>query len=40
MIQGKKALAELTVASGEQWITELSDTELRGLVSLQEADPR
>ncbi|WP_027856856.1 SNF2-related protein [Marinobacterium jannaschii] len=34
MIQGKKELAELTVASGEQWITELSDNQLRALVSL------
>ena len=35
MIQRKKALANLTVASGEQWITELSDKEIRDLVSLQ-----
>jgi hypothetical protein len=34
MIQSKKDLAELTVAGGEQWITELSDAELRELVSL------
>ena len=34
MIQGKKELADLTVASGEQWITELSDQEVRELVSL------
>jgi SNF2 family DNA or RNA helicase len=34
MIQGKKELADLTVASGEQWITELSDREIRELVSL------
>ena len=34
MIQGKKELAELTVGSGERWISELSDTELRELVSL------
>ncbi|MEH6576394.1 MAG: DEAD/DEAH box helicase [Amphritea sp.] len=37
MIQSKKELANLTVASGEQWITELSDTELRALVSLSGA---
>lgn len=34
MIQSKKELAELTVASGEQWITELSNDDLRQLVSL------
>ncbi|WP_422413214.1 MULTISPECIES: SNF2-related protein [unclassified Endozoicomonas] len=34
MIQGKKELANLTVASGEQWITELSDQEIKELVSL------
>jgi hypothetical protein len=34
MIQSKKELAELTVASGEQWVSELSDSELRDLVSL------
>ena len=34
MIQSKKELADLTVASGEQWITDLSDAELRDLVSL------
>ncbi len=34
MIQSKKKLAELTVASGEQWITELSNDDLRELVSL------
>ena len=34
MIQGKKELADLTIASGEQWITELSDQEIRELVSL------
>ncbi|MES1943431.1 putative helicase, SNF2/RAD54 family protein [Salinisphaera sp. PC39] len=34
MIQSKKALAELTVVSGEPWITELSDAELRVLVGL------
>ncbi|MGI9274468.1 MAG: SNF2-related protein [Endozoicomonas sp.] len=35
MIQGKKELANLTVASGEQWITELSDKQIVELVSLQ-----
>ena len=34
MIQGKKELADLTVASGEQWITELSDKDIQELVSL------
>ncbi len=34
MIQSKKELADLTVAGGEQWITELSDGQLRELVSL------
>lgn len=34
MIQSKKELAELTVSSGEQWLTELSNEELRDLVSL------
>jgi uncharacterized Zn finger protein len=34
MIQSKKELAELTMASGEQWITELTDSQLRELVSL------
>ena len=34
MIQAKKELADLTVASGEQWITELSQAELRELVAL------
>src|SRR5699024_5665037 len=35
MIQSKKELTELTVASGEQWITDLSNDELRELVALQ-----
>ncbi len=34
MIQSKKELADLTVASGEQWLTELSDAELKALVAL------
>lgn len=34
MIQSKKELADLTVASGERWLTELSDAELKALVAL------
>ncbi|MCL6272321.1 SWF/SNF helicase family protein, partial [Sansalvadorimonas sp. 2012CJ34-2] len=34
MIQSKKELAELTVASGEQWLSELSNDDIRQLVSL------
>lgn len=34
MIQSKKELADLSVASGEQWITELSNQQLRELISL------
>ena len=34
MIQSKKELADLTVASGEQWLTELSNDELKALVAL------
>ena len=34
MIQSKKELADLTVASGEQWLTELSNDELKELVAL------
>jgi len=34
MIQSKKELADLTVASGEQWVSEMSDSDLRDLVSL------
>ena len=34
MIQAKKELADLAVASGEQWISELSDSQLRDLVAL------
>ncbi|MDA3922680.1 MAG: SNF2-related protein [Salinisphaera sp.] len=34
MIQSKKELADLTVASGEQWISEMSDSQLQELVSL------
>ncbi|MFC0269767.1 SNF2-related protein [Kushneria aurantia] len=35
MIRSKRELADLTVASGEQWISELSDSELRDLVAYQ-----
>jgi SNF2 family DNA or RNA helicase len=34
MIKSKKELADLTVATGEQWITELSDGELKEIFSL------
>ncbi|MCY4328606.1 MAG: DEAD/DEAH box helicase [Endozoicomonadaceae bacterium] len=34
MIQDKKSLADLTVASGEKWITELSNKEICDLISL------
>ena len=34
MIKAKKELADLTVSTGEQWITELSDRELKELFSL------
>lgn len=34
MIKAKKELADLTVATGEQWITELSDRELKEIFSL------
>jgi hypothetical protein len=36
MIEEKKALARLAVGAGEGWLTELSTTELRDLVSLSE----
>jgi SNF2 family DNA or RNA helicase len=35
MIENKKALAESVVGSGENWLTELSTTELRDLVTLR-----
>jgi SNF2 family DNA or RNA helicase/uncharacterized Zn finger protein len=35
MLRGKKSLANLTVSNGEKWIGELSDAELRRLVSLE-----
>lgn len=34
MIQSKKELADLTVATGEQWVSDLSDSQLRDLVAL------
>ncbi len=37
MIQSKKELADLTVSSGEKWITELSNKELKELMSLTSA---
>jgi SNF2 family DNA or RNA helicase len=33
MMQDKRELADLTVGSGEKWITKLSDGELRELVA-------
>ncbi|MEN1990185.1 DEAD/DEAH box helicase [Paenibacillus hubeiensis] len=35
LIESKKALSEQVVGSGENWLTEMSDEELRGLISLQ-----
>jgi SNF2 family DNA or RNA helicase len=34
MIQQKKALAEMTVATGENWIGNLSNKELRDIFSI------
>ena len=34
LLQNKKELAELAVASGEQWVGELGNDELRDLVKL------
>ena len=36
MLRSKKQLADLTVATGEKWIGELSDKDLRQLVALGE----
>lgn len=36
MIQQKKALAEMTVATGENWIGNLSDKELGDIFKLSE----
>ncbi len=35
MIEGKRALAQSIIGSGESWLTELSTTELRDLVALR-----
>lgn len=35
LIESKKMLSEQVVGSGENWLTEMSDEELRGLVALQ-----
>jgi SNF2 family DNA or RNA helicase len=35
MIQSKKELANLTVSSGESWITELNNEQLRDLISIR-----
>ena len=37
MLDAKKELAHLTVAEGEQWLTKLSNTEIRELVEMSEA---
>lgn len=34
MLKSKKELADLTISAGEQWLTELSDRELKNLLSL------
>ncbi|MGG6311521.1 DEAD/DEAH box helicase [Paenibacillus macerans] len=36
LIERKKSLSEQVVGSGEQWLTEMSDEELRSLIVLQE----
>ncbi|MCL9660806.1 DEAD/DEAH box helicase [Paenibacillus hunanensis] len=38
LIESKKTLAEQVVGAGEQWLTEMSDEELKQLVSLQAAE--
>lgn len=38
LIESKKTLAEQVVGAGEQWLTEMSDEELKQLVSLQSAE--
>jgi SNF2 family DNA or RNA helicase len=35
MIKNKKELANLTVSSGESWVTEMSTTEIKALVDLK-----
>jgi SNF2 family DNA or RNA helicase len=37
MLRSKKQLANLTVSTGEKWIGELSDKELKSLVTLEES---
>ncbi|MDR3131603.1 MAG: SWF/SNF helicase family protein [Rickettsiales bacterium] len=37
MIQSKKELANLTVSSGESWITEFNDDQLKDLVNIRNA---
>ena len=34
LIDEKKALAEMVIGSGEEWVTELSTDELRRLITL------
>ncbi|AOZ92447.1 DEAD/DEAH box helicase [Paenibacillus crassostreae] len=38
LIENKKALSEQVVGSGETWLTEMSDTDLKDLISLQGED--
>lgn len=38
LIEHKKALSEQVVGSGETWLTEMSDSELRELITLQGED--
>lgn len=35
MIEEKKALAESVIGSGESWLTELSNQELKDIISLR-----
>ncbi|WP_395462953.1 helicase-related protein [Wolbachia endosymbiont of Cantharis cryptica] len=37
MIQSKKELANLTISSGESWITEFNNDQLRDLVNIKNA---
>ena len=37
MLENKKELADLTVTTGESWIGELSETELKALFELDKA---
>lgn len=36
MIQDKKQLADLTVATGEKWLAAMSDAELRSIFTLED----